>query len=131
MKNKLLKKFCGILGYKLIEKNLIKNNRILSEVNALNLNAVLKILFDNYKINQIIQIGANDGQSFDELNYFIVKNKTNSILVEPILENFKKLEINYKNLDFVKLENSAISIKNEVSKLYKVDSKYLLLIKNI
>ena len=125
MKNKLLKKFCGILGYKLIEKNLIKNNRILSEVNALNLNAVLKILFDNYKIDQIIQIGANDGQSFDELNYFIVKNKTNSILVEPILENFKKLEINYKNLDFVKLENSAISIKNEVSKLYKVDSKYL------
>ena len=69
-----------------------------------------------------------------------MKNKTNSILVEPILENFRKLEINYKNLDFVKLENSAISIKNDV--LFLIDSKYLnlnediyqlslLLIKNI
>ncbi len=125
MKNKLLKKFCGLLGYKLIDKKLIKNNRILSEFNVFHLNKVLQNLFNNHKINQVIQIGANDGQSFDELTFFIKKNKTNSILVEPILENFKKLQVNYKNLDFIKLENSAISINDEVSKLYKVKSKYL------
>ena len=124
MKNKLIKKICGLLGYKLIEKNLIKNNRILSEFNVLTLNKVLKNLFSKNKINQIIQIGANDGQSFDELSYFIKKNKTNSVLVEPIVENFIKLQAYYKNLDFIKLENSAISINDEVSKLYKVNSKY-------
>ena len=124
MKNKLIKKICGLLGYKLIEKNLIKNNRILSEFNVLSLNEVLKNLFSKNKINQIIQIGANDGQSFDELSYFIKKNKTNSVLVEPIVENFTKLQIHYKNLNFIKLENSAISINDEVSKLYKVNSKY-------
>ena len=124
MKNKLIKKICGLLGYKLIEKNLIKNNRILSEFNVLTLNKVLKNLFSKNKINQIIQIGANDGQSFDELSYFIKKNKTNSVLVEPIVENFTKLRIHYKNLNFIKLENSAISINDEVSKLYKVNPKY-------
>ena len=124
MQNKLLKKVCGLFGYKLIEKNLIKNNRILSEFNILSLNEVLKNLFSKNKINQIIQIGANDGQSFDELSYFIKKNKTNSVLVEPIVENFTKLQIHYKNLNFIKLENSAISINDEVSKLYKVNSKY-------
>jgi len=124
MKNKLIKKICGLLGYKLIEKNLIKNNRILSEFNVLSLNKVLKNLFSKNKINQIIQIGANDGQSFDELSYFIKKNRTNSVLVEPIVENFTKLQTHYKNLDFIKLENSAISINDEVSKLYKVNSKY-------
>ena len=124
MKNKLIKKICGLLGYKLIEKNLIKNNRILSEFNVLTLNKVLKNLFSKNKINQIIQIGANDGQSFDELSYFIKKNKTNSVLVEPIVENFTKLQIHYKNLNFIKLENSAISINDEVSKLYKVNPKY-------
>ena len=124
MNNKIFKKFCGILGYRLIDKNLFKNNRILSEFNVLNLNEVLKNLFSKNKINQIIQIGANDGQSFDELSYFIKKNKTNSVLVEPIVENFRKLQTHYKNLDFIKLENSAISINDEVSKLYKVNSKY-------
>ena len=124
MKNKLIKKICGLLGYKLIEKNLIKNNRILSEFNVLTLNKVLKNLFSKNKINQIIQIGANDGQSFDELSYFIKKNKTNSVLVEPIVENFTKLQIHYKNLNFIKLENSAISVNDEVSKLYKVNPKY-------
>jgi len=124
MKNKLIKKICGLLGYKLIEKNLIKNNRILSEFNVLSLNKVLKNLFSKNKINQIIQIGANDGQSFDELSYFIKKNKTNSVLVEPIVENFTKLQIHYKNLNFIKLENSAISINDEVSKLYKINPKY-------
>jgi FkbM family methyltransferase len=124
MKNKLIKKICGLLGYKLIEKNLIKNNRILSEFNVLSLKEVLKNLFSKNKINQIIQIGANDGQSFDELSYFIKKNKTNSVLVEPIVENFTKLQIHYKNLNFIKLENSAISINDEVSKLYKVNPKY-------
>ena len=44
------------------------------------------------------------------INHYIKKYKIKSLLVEPILENFEKLKKNYENyLDFVKLENSAIS----------------------
>ena len=124
MNNKILKKICGIFGFRLIDKKLFKNNRLISTHSVLSIKTILTELFNQKKINSIIQIGANDGQSFDELSYFIKKNKTNSVLVEPIVENFIKLQAYYKNLDFIKLENSAISINDEVSKLYKVDSKY-------
>ena len=121
MKNKILKKICGLFGYKLISKNHFKNDRILSQNSLLNINNLLKEIFESKKVKEIIQIGANDGYSFDELNFFIKKYKIKSLLVEPIKENFDKLKENYKNFDFVTLENSAISINNEISHLYRVD----------
>ena len=45
MKNKFLKKFVSLFGYKLVEKNFIKNNRILSENEAINLKLILKNIF--------------------------------------------------------------------------------------
>jgi FkbM family methyltransferase len=124
MKNKFLKKIIGIFGYKLIEKNVFKNNKSLSRFTSLNLNKILEILFTNYKINQVIQIGANDGKSFDEINHYIKKNHTNSVLVEPIKNNFEVLKKNYENCNFIKFENSAISVNNEISYLYKVNPKH-------
>jgi FkbM family methyltransferase len=124
MKNKILKKICGLFGYKLISKNHFKNNRTLSQNSLLNINNLLKEIFESKKIKEIIQIGANDGSSFDELNYFIKKYKIKSLLIEPIKENFNKLRENYKNLDFITLENSAISINNEISHLYRVNPLY-------
>ena len=38
MKNKLLKKVLGIFEYKLIDKNLFKNNRLLSDKSFLTMN---------------------------------------------------------------------------------------------
>lgn len=124
MKHKILKKILGILNYKLIDKNYFKNFRIISNTAALNDEKLLKNLY-NHKIKQIIQIGANDGVRFDNLNKFIKKNKINSILVEPIKKNFNELEKNYKNFKFVKLENVAITINNEINYLYKVEEKFL------
>ena len=121
MKNKILKKICGLFGYKLISKNHFKNNRTLSQNSLLNITSLLEKIFESKKIKEIIQIGANDGSSFDELNYFIKKYKTKSLLIEPIKENFNKLEENYRNLDFVTLENSAISTNDEISHLYRVN----------
>ena len=46
-------------------------------------------------------------------------------MVEPIKENFLKLKENYKNLDNIELENSAISVDNEISFLYKVELQNL------
>ena len=67
MKNKFLKKFVSLFGYKLVEKNFIKNNRILSENEAINLKLILKNIFKKKNIQNLIQIGANDGISFNEI----------------------------------------------------------------
>ena len=47
-----------------------------------------------------------------------------SLLVEPIKENFELLRENYKGFKNVILENSALSINNEISFLYKVNPQY-------
>jgi FkbM family methyltransferase len=125
MKNKILKKILGIAGYKLIEKDIIKNERLISSKSYLKINRLLDTLFKEKKINNIIQIGANDGIRFDVLNAYIKKYKTKSLLVEPIKENYEKLKINYENCNFVSFDNSAISVNNEISSLYKVNEKYI------
>ena len=121
---KLIKKISGLFGYKLIDKNHFKNKRSIATDSFLTVNNLLNILFEKKKIQSLVQIGANDGQSFDELNLFIKKYEPKSILVEPIKENFLKLKENYKNTNNIELENSAISINNEISFLYKVDVKF-------
>ena len=126
MSHKFLKKISNIFGYKLIEKKLVKNNQIISAHSTLNLKLLLNNIFKKNKIKNLIQIGANDGVAFDDLNYFIKKFKINSILVEPIKEIYDKLQNNYKNFSFVKLENSAISDDNTINYLYKVDKKFLI-----
>ena len=92
MSKKIFKKIVGLLGYKLVEKNLNKNRRFVNSKSFLNLNFILKKVFKDHKINCLIQIGANDGQRFDELNKFIKEYKTKSVLVEPIIEYFEELK---------------------------------------
>ena len=104
MKNKLLKKILGIFEYKLIDKNLFKNNRLLSDKSFLTINIILKNIFEKKKINNLIQIGANDGDRFDILNYYIKKYQTKSLLVEPIKQNFEQLK---KKLEMEGLFNSV------------------------
>ena len=120
MNNKFFKKIISIFGYKLINKNYFKNNRIISEKSYLQIELILKNLFEKNKIKSLIQIGANDGLLFDVLNQYIKKFQPSSLLVEPLLENFEKLKKNYNNLENIKFENSAISVNNEISSLYKV-----------
>ena len=124
MKNKILKKVLGTLGYKLIDKKLFKNERLISNKSYLTMDRLLKNLFEEKKINNLIQIGANDGSRFDIINKYIKSYKVKSLLVEPIKESFEKLKENYKGFNFVTFENSAISVNNELMYLYKVDPKY-------
>tara|TARA_B100000795_G_C22646174_1_gene378435 strand:+ start:49 stop:804 length:756 start_codon:yes stop_codon:yes gene_type:complete len=125
MKNKILKKIIGILGYKLIDKNHIKNIRILEDNSYLSNEKILNYLFNQKKISYLIQIGANDGLRFDSLNHYIKENKTKSLLVEPIKENFEDLKNNYKDFENIIFENLAISVNNEISYLYKVNPSKL------
>ena len=125
MNNKILKKIVGIFGYKIIEKNFIKNQSILFEKSNLTVENILDYLLKGKYIKSIVQIGANDGISYEHINYFIRKYKIKSLLVEPIKNNFQLLVKNYKNLNYVNLENCAVSTNNEINYLYKVDEKYL------
>ena len=103
---KIIKKIAGIFGFKLVDKNLIKNDRELSKYSLFSLNKILHNLFSEKKINNLIQIGANDGKRFDTLNEFIKKHSPISIMVEPIKKDFTDLQNNYKNqknISFLKI----------------------------
>ena len=54
MKNKILKKIIGLYGYKLVEKNFVKNQRISSNNSALNIRNILEKYFrkNNYCFSQ-------------------------------------------------------------------------------
>lgn len=122
---KILSKFVGWFQFKLIEKDLIKNNKSISKYNFLNINFVLNYFFENDRVNSILQIGANDGQRFDLLNKFIKKKKIKSLLIEPIKENFLELERNYMNYQNVTLLNMAISDKqDEKYEIFKVNKEF-------
>ena len=125
MKNKIIKKISGLFGYKLVEKDYIKNIRTLSTNSSLNIKNFLENLCRKKQLNSLIQIGANDGKRFDELNYFIKKYKIKSVLVEPIDIYFNELKNNYSNLEYVKIENSAISVDNEIAYLFAVNDEYI------
>ena len=122
---KLLKKICGLLGFKLVDKNLIKNDRLISKYSCRKIYNLLEKLFSENLINTVIQIGANDGKRFDVLNKFVKKYLPRTILVEPIIKNYKDLKLNYKNQQNIFFENSAISVDNDINFLYKVDDQKL------
>ena len=122
--NKILKKFCGIFGYKLLPKYYVKNKDYLSKLSSLNLKKIISDLVEKKLINSLIQIGANDGVSHDHLYEVIKKFRLQSLLLEPIKEPFLKLSDNYSTLENVRLENSALSVNNEILFLYKVNPEY-------
>jgi FkbM family methyltransferase len=122
--NKVLKKLSGIFGYKLLPKNYIKNKNYLSKFSSLNLEKIISNLVEKNIIKSLIQIGANDGISHDHLYNIIKKFKLKSLLLEPIKETFLNLSNNYSTFENIKLENSALSINNEILFLYRVNPKY-------
>ena len=127
---KLIKKTIEALGYKIIEKKLFKNQRLVSQNSILTTSNILKKYFNEKKINSLIQIGANDGLRFDDLNYYIKKYKIKSILVEPIEEYFINLKKNYQGYDNVLFQNSAIITNKKDQFLFTVDQKYINLYDN-
>jgi len=122
---KLISKIIGWYGFKLLSKNHIKNLRIISKNTQLNTINILDKIFSKTKINSLIQIGANDGIRFDNLNSFIRKYKIKCILVEPVTKYFLSLKSNYKELNFVNIENYAISVDEKRNYIYVVAEKFL------
>ena len=121
-KNKFLKKILGALGFKMFPKETIKTERFI-ESSSLNSGDLIKLLINKKKINNIIQIGANDGKSDDFLRTSI-NTDTNVLLVEPIKSAFEQLEKNYSGYKNVKFVNKAIDIKSGKREIFSVNPKY-------
>lgn len=121
-KNKLLKKILGVLGFKILPKETIKTDRFI-ESSSLNSGDFIKFLINQKKINNIIQIGANDGKSDDFLRSSI-NIDTNLLLVEPIKSAFDQLEKNYSSYKNVKFINKAIDVVTGKKNIFSVNPKY-------
>ena len=121
-KNKLLKKILGALGFKVFPKETIKTERFIESA-SFNSGDLVKLLINKKKINNIIQIGANDGKSDDFLRTSI-NTDTNVLLVEPIKSAFEQLEKNYSSYKNVKFVNKAIDIKSGKRDIFSVNPKY-------
>lgn len=122
--SKVLKKFCGIFGYKLLTKNYIKNKNYLTQNSYLHIEKIILNLVEKKKISSLIQVGANDGFSHDHLHNIIKKHRLTSLLLEPIESYFLKLKKNYLNFPNVRIENSALSVNNDIFFLYKTNPEY-------
>jgi FkbM family methyltransferase len=82
----------------------------------------------NRKIQQrdqffVIQIGANDGVSFDTLYAFVTENsdKIRGIMVEPLRDIFEELAHNYRDFPNLVPVNAAIHNTEKEMTLYRVD----------
>lgn len=67
-----------------------------------------------------VQIGANDGYSFDPIHECIIKYQLTGICIEPIESYFNELKITYKAYPQVKLIQNAISETNGPILMHKV-----------
>lgn len=82
------------------------------------------ILEKNYQIKSdfsFLQVGANDGISFDFLYDFVVKRNSSGIVIEPVKEYFDELYNNYKNHSAIIKINKAVHKNKKRVTIYKVD----------
>ncbi len=123
-KHKLLRKISNFFGFKLVEKNFIKN-MIDSEHVSIDVERFVDKLTKENNFTKIIQVGSNDGITDDYVRKIIKKYNLTGVLVEPLPGSFKKLRENYKNINNLNLVNKALDKDNKVKKFYQVGDKYL------
>tara|TARA_Y100000590_G_scaffold124094_1_gene141972 strand:+ start:4718 stop:5440 length:723 start_codon:yes stop_codon:yes gene_type:complete len=109
----IFQKFLNLFGYRVssIKKNNIKD-----------FDDTLKKIFKQSNLN-IIDIGANTGQSIDRFKKLFNKSKIYSI--EPSKYAFNKLKKNYNNIKDVFLYNFAIGDKNQKKIFFDYENNVL------
>jgi len=108
------------------------NNRnivLLHEYSALITHPYATIEYDieyiiaHYLMNKedlhFIQIGANDGKTYDPIHKFVKKYNWSGVLVEPQPEAYSHLTANYAGQSALIFVNSALSSDNEPRILYR------------
>lgn len=86
---------------------------------------VFKLLVDREMLRPepfvCVQIGANDGISYDPVRPYILKYQWQSLLVEPIPATFERLKKNYETAPWVSFEQCAVASTDGTAKLYLVE----------
>jgi FkbM family methyltransferase len=121
-KFKFLKKIIGSIGYKLVDKKSAKTERLIDNL-SVKIENILQPLINKEKINKIIQVGANDGQS-DDFLFKCFNKDLDAILIEPIEDAFLKLKENYKKFQKVKCLNLAVDVENGSKEIFSVNREY-------
>jgi len=67
----------------------------------------------------VVQIGANDGITYDPIHRFIVKYGFRGVLVEPQPDAFSKLKKNYAALPQIAVEQAAIAEADGEQAMYR------------
>lgn len=92
-------------------------------INLFNVPSSRSLMDDTFKVNKpfyFIQVGANDGVSFDDLFDFIKQRVSCGIVIEPVKSYFNELSLNYSyNKDIVSINKAVHPTKRKVS-LFKI-----------
>lgn len=85
--------------------------------------SIHRILERNYpkkgKFN-FIQVGANDGISFDFLYEFVISRESSGLVIEPVIDYYKELVSNYKDFPEIIKVNKAVHSFEKSKKIFKV-----------
>ncbi|CAN5353067.1 hypothetical protein BH09BAC2_BH09BAC2_15980 [soil metagenome] len=119
IKNKLYQ-FFNKQGYLIYKKDLFEQRfRLRGELQPLEQLFYQKLHKDFF----FLQIGANDGVSFDPIYHLITKENVHGMALEPIPDLFVQLKKNYAKYPNVQLVNKAVHKSEKEMILYRVDPK--------
>jgi len=81
---------------------------------------ILERNFPKKREFSFIQVGANDGISFDFLYEFVISRKASGLVIEPVIDYFKELVINYDDYPGIIKINKAVHSFEKSKKIYKI-----------
>ncbi len=87
-----------------------------------------RILEKNFPVNSnfsFLQVGANDGRSFDSLYGFVIKREASGIVIEPIKEYYAELCENYKNQNNIIKINKAVHESQINITIFKISNDHI------
>jgi len=95
-------------------------NRFFNTTETITLKSILEKNYYRRKKFTFIQVGANDGISFDFLYDFVIKRKSRGLVIEPIKEYFDELVENYLEFPLILKINKAIHLSEKEINIYKI-----------
>lgn len=113
--NKILLK---LFRYNSINRSFFKNG-------FLDFNRIFSLNFPEGSLMKLCLIGANDGVSFDTLHERMQGVKVSGVAVEPIIEYYELLSLNFKKFNDVTCLNFAIHEEKQKLELFKVKNESL------
>jgi FkbM family methyltransferase len=108
-------------------RKIVRKSLLIFNIRVIKISLTEKILWQfSLKNNQVkfLQIGANDGVSFDCLYEYATTRKWSGVVVEPLIDFYNKLCINYEYFERIVPVNIAIHPYLKKFNLYRVDPKF-------